>query len=50
MPELTSDPNLGCLGKEWGVRRHRGHRIGNLLTGAWRVEFEVHGCEGLDEL
>ena len=28
MPELASDPNLGCTGKEGGINRHRGHRIG----------------------
>ena len=50
MPELTTDPNLGCTGKEWSVGRHRGHRIGGRLSGAWRVEFEVHGGECLHEL
>ena len=47
---LASDPTSVCTGKEWGVGRHRGHRIGGRLSGAWRVEVEVHDGEGLDEL
>ena len=51
-PELTSDPNLGCTGEEWGVGRHRGHRVGGFVrpSGTWRVEFEVHGGKGLDDM
>lgn len=42
--ELAYDPFLECTGKEWGVGRHRRHRIGGVVrpSGAWGVEFEVH--------
>ena len=50
VPDFTTDPNLGCTGKEWGADRRRGHRIGGRLSWAWRVELEVHGGECLDEL
>ena len=50
MPKFTSNPNLGCTGKEWGVGRHRGHHIEGRFSEAWRVEFKIHDSEGLDEL
>ena len=32
VPELASDPNLGCTGKDGGVSRHRGHRFGGFAV------------------
>ena len=47
--DFTSDPNLACTGKEWCIDRHRRHHIG-VVSGPWRVEFEAHDDEALDEL
>ena len=50
MPELASDPNMGCTGKKRDIDRHRGHHIEGFVRSSetWRVEFEVYDGKGLD--